>query len=105
MGLSFVWRLTELFLVLFGSCFWCLCNVHLSGGLGGSSGGHGVDFGAIWGAVGIHFGDFFKIRWIFKNVCLTTLKQYYLRSGRALDRDFFVSCFWIYTFRIFLIGF
>ena len=72
--------------------------VRLFRGLGGSFGGHWVDLGAIWGAFWCNFRDFFRIRWIFKNVCFIIVKPYFLRSGRVLDRDFFVLCFWIYTF-------
>ena len=76
---------------MFSVCFF--------GGLGGASGGPWVDFGAIGGAFGGHFGAFLGVRWIFENVCFTIVKPYFLRSGRVLDRDFFVLCFLIDTFR------
>ena len=53
----------------------------------------GLDLGPIFGAFGGHFGDFFRMRWIFENVCFTIVKLYFLRFGRVLDRDFFVLCF------------
>ena len=38
--------------------------------------------------------------WIFENVCFSIVKPCFLRSGRVLDRVFFVLCFWINTFGI-----
>ena len=64
-------------------------------------GGPGIAFEAIWGAFGNHFGDFFGVKVIFESVCFTIVKPYFLRYGRVLDRDFFVLCFWIYTFTVF----
>ena len=56
-------------------------------------GGHRVDFEVIWGAFWRHFGDFFRVRWIFENVRFTIVKHYFFRFGRVLDRDFFVLWF------------
>ena len=42
---------------------------------------------------------------IFENVCFTKVKPYFLRSGRVLVRDFFVLCFCIDTFTVFLMEF
>ena len=61
--------------------------------LEGPLGAIGVDLGAIWGAFWGHFGDFFRIRGIFKNISFTEVKRYFLRFGRVLDRDFFMLCF------------
>ena len=72
---------------------------------GGPSGAIGVDLGAIWAAFWGHFGDFFRLRGIFKKVCFTYVKRYFLRFGRVLDRDFFVLCFWIDTFGVFFVEF
>ena len=58
--------------------------------LEGPLGAIGVDLGAIWAAFWGHFGDFFRIRGIFKNISFTKVKRYFLRFGRVLDRDFFV---------------
>ena len=77
----------------------------LLGGPGGSFGGPWVDLGAIGGAFLGHFDDFFGIGWIFENLCFTIVKPCFLRSGRVLDRDFFVLRFWICAFRCFLIEF
>ena len=87
----------------FGSLFFV--SVHLFGGLGGIFGGHWVHFGVIWVALWGHFSGFFRVRWIFENICFTIIKQYFLRSGRVLDRDCFVLCFWIYAFRLLLVKF
>ena len=57
---------------------------------------------ALWGSFGSHFGDFLEVSGISKNVCFTFVKLYFLRFGRVLVRDFFVLCFCIDTFRIFL---
>ena len=51
-------------------------------------------------AFGSHLGDFFRVRWIFENVCFTKVKPYFLRSGRVLDRLFFILCFWIDAFGV-----
>ena len=67
--------------------------------------GSGVDFAAIWGAFGGHFGHFFGVGGIFENVCFSTVKQYFLRFGRVLNRVFFVLCFWINTFGILFVVF
>ena len=75
-------------------------SVRFLEGLGWAFGGHRVDFEVIWGAFWGHFGDFFRVRWIFENVCFTIVKPYFLRSGRVLDRVFFVLCFWIDTFGV-----
>ena len=53
----------------------------------------GVDLGAIWAAFWGHFGDFFRLRGIFENVCFTNVKPCFLRFGRVPDRDFFVLFF------------
>ena len=66
--------------------------------LQGFWGAIGVDFGGIWDAVGSHFDDFCRIRFIFESVCFNIVKPYFLRFGRVLDCDFFVLCFWIYAF-------
>ena len=92
---------TGFFFTLFQVLFSCPFPVRLFGGLGGYPGGRWVDFGAIWGAFWGHFGHFFRVRWIFENNGFTIVKQYFLRSGRVLDRDFFLLCFWIYTFTVF----
>jgi len=63
------------------------------GALEGPLGAIGIDLGAIWGAFWGHFGDFFRIRGIFKNIGFTNVKRYFLRFGKVLDRDFFVLCF------------
>ena len=47
------------------------CSGRVWGGLGGPFGAIGVDLGAIWGAFWGHFGDFFRIRGIFKNISFT----------------------------------
>ena len=84
----------------FEGLFWCWFSVRLFGGLGGTLGGHWVDFGAIRGAFWCHIDDFFRIRWIFKNVCFTIVKQYLLRSGRVLVGDIVALCFWIDLFKL-----
>ena len=61
--------------------------------------------GAIWYPFWGHFRHFLGIGWIFENVCFTKVKPYFLRSGRVLVRDFFVLCFCIDTFRVFLMEF
>ena len=65
----------------------------------------GVDFGANLEAFGGHFGYFLGLSGVFENVCFTIVKQYFLRFGRVLDRDFFVSCFLINTFRALFVVF
>ena len=72
-------------------------------GLGWTFGGNWVDFGVIWEAFWGHFGDFFRVRWIFENVCFTKVKPYFLRSGMVLVRYFFVLCFWIDTLGVFVV--
>ena len=59
----------------------------------GPFGADGVDFGAIRGAFWNHFGDFFRLRGIFKNACFTVVKRCFLRFRRVLDHDLFVLCF------------
>ena len=61
--------------------------------------------GVVWGSLGSHFGDFLEVSWISKNVCFTIVKLYFLRFGRVLVRDFFVLCFCIDTFKVFLVEF
>ena len=41
-----------------------------------------------------------EAEWVF-----TIVKPYFLRSGRVLVRYFFVLCFWIDTFRVFVVDF
>ena len=96
---------TGLFFGLSEVFFSRLFSVRLFGGLGGAFGGSGVDLGAIWRAFGGHFCDFFRVRWIFEHNGFTIVKQYFLRSGRVLDRGFSVLCFWIDTVRVFLVEF
>ena len=80
--------------------FRCFFLGHALECLWGPFGGHWVDFGGIWGAFWDRFGDFFRAGWVFENVCFIIVKPYFLRFGRILDRDFFVLCFWIYTFTL-----
>ena len=61
--------------------------------------------GALWGSFGGHFSDFLGVSGISKNVCFTAVKPYFLRFGRVMVRDFFVLCFCIDTFRVFLVEF
>ena len=75
-------------------------SVRLFGVPGGPFGGHWVVLGGHLGSFGSHFGDFLEVSGISKNVCFTIVKPYFLRSGRVLDRVFFVSCFWIDTFSV-----
>ena len=84
---------TGSFFVFLGVFVSCSCSGRVWGGPGGPFGAIGVDLGAIWGAFWGHFGDFFRIRGIFKNISFTEVKRYFLRFGRVLDRDFFVLCF------------
>ena len=88
-----VGRLAELFLGLFLDFFLCSFYVRPFAGLWGPLVAVGVDLGAIFGAFWAHFGDFFRIRGIFKNISFTGVKRYFSRFGRVLDRDFFVLCF------------
>ena len=96
---------TGLFLGLFGVFVSCSFSGRVWGGPGGPRGAIGVDLGAIWVAFWGHFGDFFRIRGIFKNISFTKVKRYFLRFGRVPDRDFFVLCFWIYAFTVLWIKF
>ena len=80
-------------MALFLDFFLCSFYVRPFGGLWGPLVAVGVDLGAILGAFWDHFGDFFRIRGIFKNISFTQVKRYFLRFGRVLDRDFFVLCF------------
>ena len=52
-----------------------------------------VDLGAIWRTFYGHFGDLFRKGGIFKDMCFISVKQYFLRFGRVLDRDFSVLRF------------
>ena len=94
---------TGLFFGLWGVFFPCPFSVHFFGGLGGAFGGHWVRFGAIWVAFRGHFSGFFSVRWIFETMCFSIVKHYFLRSGRVLAGDFFLLCFWISTFVVFLL--
>ena len=58
------------------------------GGLGGDFGCNCVDFDAIWGAFGTHFGDFCRIRWILENVCFIIVKPCFSGLRKVLGRDF-----------------
>ena len=51
----------------------------------GPLGAIGGDLGSIRGAFWGHFGDFFRIRGIFKNISFTEVNRYFLRFGRVLD--------------------
>ena len=84
---------TGLFFVFFGVFFSLRFLFVFLEALEGPLGAIGVDLEAIWGAFWGHFGDFFRIRGIFKNISFTEVKRYFLRFGRVLDRDFFVLCF------------
>ena len=93
--------LTWFIFFVFFPCFFC---VYFLGGPGESFGCPWVDLGAIRGAFLCHFGFFFRIGWIFENMCFITVKQYFFRSGRVQIRDFFVLRFLIYSniFNVFL---
>ena len=73
--------------------FYVLLFYFCQGALLSVSGGPLWVIGSIWGPFGSDFGDFLRMRWIFENVCFTIVKPYFLRSGKVLDRDFFVLCF------------
>ena len=49
--------------------------------LEGSFGARMAHFGSILRSFGSHFGDFLRIRWIFKNVGFTIVKHQFLKIG------------------------
>ena len=74
---------------LFGVFVSCSFSGRVWGGLGGPLGAIGVDLEGIW----THFGDFFRLRGIFKNICFTIVKLYFLRIGGFQVGDFFLASF------------